>query len=244
MRYSKSITVLFASVVCATVFAADLEAQSRGRSGGGRSGSGRGPTVGRAVPRSGGGGRIAGRNDRGGRSYDGRSYGGRSYGGRSYGSRVIVAPRVFLGRSLRSYYYPYYGGYGYPYRSGLSIGFYGRYGYPYGYGSPYYGYPYGYSYGGYYPAGYGYGGYGYGGSGGYRGSAYGAVRIEGAVRNAEVYVDGYYAGIVDDFDGAFQRLELESGAHEIEIRAPGFPPLTYDVNVQPGQTLTLHANVR
>jgi hypothetical protein len=226
MRYSKSITVLLAAVVCTTVFAADAAAQSRGRSGGGRSGGGRGPTVGRAVPRSGGGpGRIVGRSDRGGRSYG--------------GSRVIVAPRVFVGRPLRSYYYPYYGGYGYPYRYGLSLGFYGRYGYPYGYGYPYYGYPYGYSYGGYYPAGYGYGGYD-----GYRGAEFGGVRIEGAVRNAEVYVDGYYAGIVDDFDGAFQRLELESGAHAIEIRAPGFPPLTYDVNVQPGQTLTLHANVR
>jgi hypothetical protein len=224
MRYSKSITILLASVVCATVFAADVAAQSRGRSGGGRSGGGRGPTVGRAVPRTGGGGggRVIVRGDR----------------GRSYGSRVIVAPRVIVGGPLRSYYYPYYG-YGYPYRYGVSLGFYGRYGYPYGYGYPYYGYPYGYSYGGYYPSGYGYGGY-YGS----RGAAFGGVRIEGAVRDAEVYVDGYYAGIVDDFDGPFQRLELESGAHDVEIRAPGFPPLRYDVNVQPGQTLTLHANVR
>jgi hypothetical protein len=148
---------------------------------------------------------------------------------------VIISPRVFVGAPLRSFYYPYYG-----FRSGLSVGLYGRRGYGY-YGYPYaYGYPYGaygYSYGGYYPAGYGYPGYGYG----YRDSAYGGVRIQGAVRDAEVYVDGYYAGIVDDFDGAFQRLELEPGAHEIEIRAPGFPPLTYDVNVQPGQTINLHA---
>ena len=53
------------------------------------------------------------------------------------------------------------------------------------------------------------------------GSPYGGVRIQGAPRNAEVYVDGSYVGIVDDFDGAFQRLELEPGAHSIEIRAPG-----------------------
>ncbi len=71
-----------------------------------------------------------------------------------------------------------------------------------------------------------------------------SVKLEVKPKEAEVYVDGYYAGIVDDFDGPFQRLELEGGAHSIEIRAPGFPPLTYDVNVQPGQTLTLHANVR
>jgi len=213
--------------------AANAGAQSRGRSGGGRSGGGRGPTVGHAVPRT-GGTRVDG--PRGGRS---RVDGPR--GGRSYGSRVVVAPRVIVGAPLRSYYYPYYG-----FRPGLSIGLYNRFGYGYPYGA--YGYPYGaygYSYGGYYPYGYGYGGYGYGGSGyGYRDSAYGDVRIQGAVRDAQVYVDGYYAGIVDDFDGAFQRLELEPGAHQIEIRAPGFPPLTYDVSVQPGQTLTLHANVR
>jgi hypothetical protein len=233
MSYSKPVTVLLASVVCLGL-AADAGAQSRGRSGGGRSG-GRGPSVGRAVPRGGGGQRT-------GPVYRGRSSDrGRSFGSR--GSRVIVSPRVFVGSPLRSYYYPYYG-----YRSGLSIGLFGGYGYPYryGYGYPYYGsrygYPYGaygYSYGGYYPAGYGYGG-GYG----YRDAGSGGVRIQGAVRDAEVYVDGYYAGIVDDFDGPFQRLELEGGAHSIEIRAPGFPPLTYDVNVQPGQTVTVHANVR
>jgi hypothetical protein len=222
MRYSKSVVIVLAAVVCTTVFAADADAQSRGRSGGSRGGHGGRPTVGRAVPRGGGGP---------------RSYSPRIDRGRSYGSRVFVSPRVVVRAPLRSYYYPYFG-----YRPGLSIGFYSGYGYgyPYRYRYPYG--AYGYSYG-YYPSGYGYYGYG-GGYGGYRGSAYGGVRIQGAVREAEVYVDGYYAGIVDDFDGAFQRLELEDGAHEIEIRAAGFPPLTYDVNVQPGQTMTLHANVR
>ena len=56
-------------------------------------------------------------------------------------------------------------------------------------------------------------------------------------------VDGGYAGIVDDYDGVFQRLDLEPGAHEIEIRTAG-RPLVYDVNVTPGQTVTIHANVR
>lgn len=183
----------------------------------GRSAGGRGPTVGRAAPRTSGPvGSPRGNSPRG------------------------VAPG-FRGRTpLRSYYYPYY----YGYRPGLSIGFglgypydYGAYGYPY-YGS--YGYPYsayGYSSGGYYPSAYGDGGYAV------RGGAYGGVRIQGAPRNAEVYVDGYYSGIVDDYDGTFQRLDLQAGAHEIEIRTAG-QPLTYDVNVTPGQTITIHANVR
>jgi hypothetical protein len=157
--------------------------------------------------------------------------------------RVVVprgGSRVIVGAPLRSYYYPYY----YGFRPGLSIGL--GFGYPYYYGA--YGYPYGaygYSYGGYYPSGYpayGYGGYGgYVARGGYE--AYGGIRIQGAPRNAEVYVDGAYAGIVDDYDGVFQRLDLEPGSHEIEIRGGG-RPLVYDVNVTPGQTVTLHANVR
>jgi hypothetical protein len=223
MRYSKSIVITLVAVACAAFLATDASAQSHGRAGGGHSGGGRGPSVGRAVPRGGGGGvRV-----------DGRAVNG----GRSYGSRVFVAPRVGFRAPLRSYYYPYYG-YGYRPRLSIALGF----GYPYyGYG---YGYPYayGYSYGGYYP--YGYGGYGGYGASGYRGDVYGGIRIQGASRGAQVYVDGYYAGIVDDFDGAFQRLSLEEGPHTIELRAPGFPPLTYDVNVQPGQTITIHANVR
>jgi hypothetical protein len=55
-----------------------------------------------------------------------------------------------------------------------------------------------------------------------------------------VYADGYYVGIVDDFDGVFQHLELEPGAHRIEIRGPGLPPTAFDVNIQPGRTITFH----
>jgi hypothetical protein len=236
MRYSKSLTIVLAAVVCTALSAADAGAQSRGRAGGGHSGGGRGPTVGHAVPRGGGPRGPSG-----------------SYAGRVYDPRGVVSSRGIVRGPLRSYYYPYYGyRHPYAYRSSIALGFYGGFGYPfYGYGYPYYGYgypAYGYSYGGYYPYGYGYGGYGYGGYagpvGGYAVSAYGGVRIQGAPRNAQVFVDGYYAGVVDDFDGTFQRLPLEAGAHEIEIRAPGLPPMTYDVNVQPGQTVTIHANVR
>ncbi|MBY0493881.1 MAG: hypothetical protein K2Y23_06670 [Cyanobacteria bacterium] len=72
-----------------------------------------------------------------------------------------------------------------------------------------------------------------------RAAFYGGVRIKGMARDAQVYVDGAYAGIVDDFDGVFQRLTLEPGAHQIEIRMPGGSPVTLDVNVQVGRTLTI-----
>ena len=106
-------------------------------------------------------------------------------------------------------------------------------------------------YGGYFPWGYEglgigdyYGGYydpGYGGSyqGYSSGGAYeGRLRLKVKPKEAEVFVDGYFAGIVDDFDGVFQRLHIETGPHRIELRADGYEPLSFEVNIQPGRTLT------
>ncbi len=39
------------------------------------------------------------------------------------------------------------------------------------------------------------------------------LRVECRDRAAAVYVDAFYAGIVDDFDGNFQRLPLPPGGH-------------------------------
>jgi hypothetical protein len=78
--------------------------------------------------------------------------------------------------------------------------------------------------------------------GGYYGGGYayelGKLRLQVQPREAEVYIDGYYAGIVDDFDGRLQGLQLESGNYAVEIGLPGFAPLQFDVHVQPGRTTT------
>ena len=117
----------------------------------------------------------------------------------------------------------------------------GAYGSLYGYGySPY---AYGYSpyYGGY-SSGY-YGGYSSGYYGRYVRGGHARLRIIGTPRHAEVFVDGYYAGIVDDFDGVFQHLELEPGSHQIEIRAPGFEAIGFDVRAEGGRTITYRARM-
>jgi hypothetical protein len=64
----------------------------------------------------------------------------------------------------------------------------------------------------------------------------GGLRLKIEPRNAQVFVDGYYAGIVDDFDGRFQKLTLAAGRHHIEVRAASHEPLNFDVNIQPHQT--------
>jgi hypothetical protein len=56
-------------------------------------------------------------------------------------------------------------------------------------------------------------------------------------RDAKVYVDGYYAGIVDDFDGHFQHLRLTPGAHHIKVEgASGSESLAFDVVIQAHHT--------
>lgn len=65
----------------------------------------------------------------------------------------------------------------------------------------------------------------------------GTVRFDVTPKDAEVYADGYYAGLVDDFSGNAQRLLLTPGAHHIELRAKGYESVEFDVNVQPGQPI-------
>jgi hypothetical protein len=93
----------------------------------------------------------------------------------------------------------------------------------------------------------GYGGWGDFGGGGYSGGggsgypqsfAEAGLKLKVKPSDAQVFVDGYFAGQVDEFDGAFQRLPMKAGTHKIEIRAPGYAPLTFDITVERFQTTT------
>ena len=48
-----------------------------------------------------------------------------------------------------------------------------------------------------------------------------SVRVLVEPKDAQVYVDGYFVGLVDDFDGWAQRLRLVPGEHEISIYLEG-----------------------
>ena len=58
-----------------------------------------------------------------------------------------------------------------------------------------------------------------------------------------MFVDGYYAGLVDDFDGRLQGLQLETGGYKVEIRKPGWESLTFDIRVTPDRTTTYKAEL-
>jgi hypothetical protein len=75
-------------------------------------------------------------------------------------------------------------------------------------------------------------------------SLYGGVALEIAPYDADVFVDGNYAGKVEDFDGTYQPLTLVYGTHRIEVQAPGLAPLVFDVTVQPGQVIPYQGELR
>jgi len=133
-----------------------------------------------------------------------------------------------------SNYYAYYGGcspsyIGYPYYSPFGFG----YGIPYGMFDPYYADPYDY--------GAGYGSYS---SRVYGGQDQGQLKLKVKPRNAKVYVDGYYVGLVDEFDGAFQKLTLNGGRHKVELRADGYESAEFDVLITPDQTVTFAGDMK
>jgi hypothetical protein len=66
-----------------------------------------------------------------------------------------------------------------------------------------------------------------------------AVKIEVKPKEAEVYVDGYYAGIVDDFDGVFQRLRVPPGEHEIALFLDGYRAVHQKVYLTPDNTFKI-----
>ncbi len=66
-----------------------------------------------------------------------------------------------------------------------------------------------------------------------------SVRLQVTPREAYVFVDGYAAGIVDDYDGVFQRLRLVPGQHEIVIYHPGHRTLRQHIYYNPGSTHTI-----
>jgi PEGA domain len=76
------------------------------------------------------------------------------------------------------------------------------------------------------------------------GASYGGVSLDIAPFNGEVYVDGGYMGIVEDFDGTNQALTLRAGRHRIEVRAPGYADLVFDVDVMPGQVIPYRGDLQ
>jgi hypothetical protein len=231
MTARPKILFLAASLALGPALLAQDHAVPRGGGGGGSSGGG-GSHPSPGVSSSGGGSSS-------GSGYSGGSSSGGSSSGGSYSPSTAERrhPRAGTGSGSSGGYYPGYpgGGYypGYPgYYPGWGGGYYWGSWWPYG--------SWGW-YGGYYGSPWGW----YGGGGG--GTVYHTVEREsGSLRvlvdpsEARVYVDGYYAGTVDDFDGLLQRLNVAPGRHEIALKLEGYKTHRVKVYVTPDTTTKLH----
>ena len=67
------------------------------------------------------------------------------------------------------------------------------------------------------------------------------LRLKATPDDAAVYVDGFYAGLVDDFDGVFQGLPLPPGGHRLRIYRPGYRSQSPNIYLGVGSTFTLRA---
>jgi hypothetical protein len=134
-------------------------------------------------------------------------------------------------------YYLFAPGYGMGYSfydCGYTFSPYGfGYGMPSGYCDPFGGDPYSYG-----------GGYGAYSSRVYGGHDQGSMKLKVKPNKAKVYVDGYYVGFVDEFDGAFQKLTLNGGRHKVELRAEGYETTEFDVLITPEQTVTFEGKMK
>jgi hypothetical protein len=164
-------------------------------------------------------------------------------GDRGHDRGVVVAPRGY-GYAPRVYapryegsYRPYVHSYGYrPYvfrpRTRLSFGLYLGFGVPYSY---VYSYPV--------PV------YGYGAPSAPvyitpNSTMYGGIALEITPSDAQVFVDGQYVGQVADFDGTTAPLNLTAGQHRLQLSAPGYEPMTMDINVVPGQLIPYRGDLQ
>ena len=63
----------------------------------------------------------------------------------------------------------------------------------------------------------------------------GKVKTDITPKQTEVYVDGYYAGVADDFDGS-SRLHTSPGGHAVTFRLEGYRTVTQNIYVRPSST--------
>jgi len=64
---------------------------------------------------------------------------------------------------------------------------------------------------------------------------YGGIALDITPPDGQVYVDGNYVGTVHDFDGVGAPLNVTAGRHHIDVTAPGYATLSFDVDVIAGQ---------
>jgi hypothetical protein len=74
--------------------------------------------------------------------------------------------------------------------------------------------------------------------------AVGGLSFDITPADAGVYVDGLYAGAVEQFTPDQPPLSLAPGRHHVEIRKPGFEVIAFDVDILPGQVIPYRGDLQ
>src|SRR5215831_3043583 len=69
------------------------------------------------------------------------------------------------------------------------------------------------------------------------------LKIAANPSRAAVFVDGQYAGHVDEFDGVGKAMLLTPGQHRLHIALPGYLPFDTMVDVHPQQKLKIQTDL-
>jgi hypothetical protein len=72
----------------------------------------------------------------------------------------------------------------------------------------------------------------------------GNLHLEIAPDTAQVYVDGFYVGTVDEISRKEQGLDVSAGWHRLEFRAPGYVTPAVNVTVEADRTLNYRAQLQ
>jgi hypothetical protein len=73
--------------------------------------------------------------------------------------------------------------------------------------------------------------------------ATGELKIAATPSRAAVFVDGQYAGHVDEFDGVGKAMLLTPGQHHLRIALPGYLPFDTMVDLRPQQKLKIQTDL-
>ena len=69
------------------------------------------------------------------------------------------------------------------------------------------------------------------------------LKITATPSRAAVFVDGQYAGHVDEFDGVGKAMLLTPGQHRLRIALPGYLPFDTMVDLHPQQKLKIQTDL-
>ena len=72
----------------------------------------------------------------------------------------------------------------------------------------------------------------------------GGLRLEVRPLSAQVFVDGYFIGSVEDTLSSPSGIQLSAGPHRLELRAAGYETRIVDVLIQAGQAITFREDLK